>query len=69
MARWMVAWTLRALNRPEEALALQLQLELEAQAAGQPDHHIFDELETLYRDAGDQERSALYAARKAAVRP
>ena len=69
VARWMVAWTLRALNRPEEALALQLQLELEAQAAGQPDHHIFDELETLYRDAGDQERSALYAARKAAVRP
>ncbi len=36
-AHWMVAWTLRALNRLDEALEIQLRLERECEAAGVPD--------------------------------
>lgn len=64
VAHWMVAWTLRALNRTDEALAIQLRLERECDAAGQPDPYVFEELETLYRARGDEERAAYYAARK-----
>jgi len=41
IARWMVAWTLRALGRRDEALALQLRLERENEAAGTPDPYVF----------------------------
>lgn len=66
-AHWMVAWTWRALGRREEALALQLRLEREADAAGQPDPYVFEELETLYKDQGDTARAAHYAQRRLAV--
>lgn len=69
-ARWMVAWTLRSLKRKDEALALQLQLETDNDAAGTPDGFVFEELETLYRErgaAGDGERAAHYAQRRAAL--
>ena len=69
-ARWMVAWALRSLRRSDEALALQLQLETENDAADTPDAHVFEELETLYRDRagpGDVERAAHYAQRRAAL--
>ena len=69
MGRWMVAWTLRALNRGPEALAQQLQLEREADAAGAPDVYVFEELEALYRAQGDTDRAAFYARRRAAVAP
>ncbi|MBL8330863.1 MAG: tetratricopeptide repeat protein [Rubrivivax sp.] len=61
VARWMVAWTLRSLQRSDEALAIQLRLEREGQAAGQPDPHVFDELAALYRALGDSARAAHYA--------
>jgi tetratricopeptide (TPR) repeat protein len=67
VARWMVARTLRHLGRNDEALALQLALEREADAAGQPDPHVFAELEQLYRDAGVPEKARLYAERRAAL--
>jgi hypothetical protein len=63
-ARWMVGWTLRALGRLDEALALQLQLEQEADAAGQPDVYVFEELEALYRQRGAADEAARYADKK-----
>ncbi len=67
VARWMVAWTLRSLNRQDEAFAIQLRLAQENDAAGQPDAYVFEELETLYRAQGDGARAAHYAARKQAL--
>ena len=67
-ARWMVAWTLRAMGRTDEALALQLRLEREGDADGKPDPYVFEELALLYRSKGDETRAAHYAARKAALR-
>jgi tetratricopeptide (TPR) repeat protein len=66
-AQWMVAWTLRALGRANEALELQLALEADADAAGQPDAEIFDELEALYLARGDAARAAHYADRRKAL--
>lgn len=66
-AHWMVAWTLRALGRSDEALDMQLRLERECDAAGQPDPYVFEELEKLYRDKGDIERAQHYQARRASV--
>ena len=68
-ARWMVAWTLRALQRQDEALALQLRLEHENDAAGEPDVYVFEELEILYRERGDAERATHYAARRKSGSP
>lgn len=64
VAHWMVAWTLRSLKRSDEALRIQLRLEREAEAAGTPDPYIFEELEALYREAGNIERADYYQARR-----
>ncbi|POZ63186.1 tetratricopeptide repeat protein [Chromobacterium alticapitis] len=53
VAWWMVAWTLHAMKRQDEALAIQLRLERENAAAGDPDPDVFDELAKLYRERGD----------------
>jgi tetratricopeptide (TPR) repeat protein len=67
IADWMVGWTLRALNRNDEALEIQLRLEREREAAGVPSPYVFEELELLYRTKGDRERADHYAElRKAA---
>lgn len=68
IAHWMVAWTLRALKRDDEALAIQLRLERENDAAGEPDPYVFEELETLYRSRGDAARAAHYADRLKAAK-
>jgi len=68
VARWMVAWTLRSLGRIEEALRLQVALEAEADAAGQPDPYVFEELEALYRALGDGPRARHYAERLVVAR-
>ena len=60
-AHWMVAWTLRALGKADEALAIQLRLERECQAANMPDRYVFEELELLYRAKGDAHRAQHYA--------
>ena len=64
VAHWMVGWTLRALNRLEEALDIQLRLERECEAAGVPDPYVFDELEALYRARGDDVGAEQYAERR-----
>ncbi len=69
VAYWMVAWTLRAMQRNDEALAIQLRLERECDAAGEPDPYVFEELETLYRAAGNIERAEFYANRKRSAAP
>ena len=66
-ARWMIAWTLRALKRSDEALAIQLRLERECDAAGAPDPYVFEELEALYREKGDTARADRYAAKRKAL--
>jgi tetratricopeptide (TPR) repeat protein len=60
IAHWMVAWTLRALNRIDEALAIQSRLEREREAARAPSAYVFEELELLYRAKGDPERADHY---------
>jgi hypothetical protein len=66
-AEWMIAWTLRALHCDAEALELQLRLERESDAAGAPDPYVFEELETLYRAAGNESLARHYAGRKQAL--
>jgi len=61
VARWMVAWTLRALGRADEALALQSRLERECDAAGAPDRYVYEELEILYRERGREDLAKHYA--------
>lgn len=64
VAHWMVAWTLRAMGRVDEALEIQLRLEREGDAAGKPDPYVFGELEHLYRAKGDERRAAEYSNRR-----
>ena len=66
-AHWMIAWTLRALKKTDEALAIQLRLEHEGEVAKQPDPYVFEELEILYREKGDSDRAAHYAALRKAL--
>jgi tetratricopeptide (TPR) repeat protein len=64
IAHWMVAWTLRSLNRVDEAIEIQLRLEKENDLSGQPDPFVFEELETLFSVKGDLERAKRYAKRR-----
>ncbi|MBE0696369.1 MAG: tetratricopeptide repeat protein, partial [Anaerolineaceae bacterium] len=64
IAYWMIAWTLRALGRLEEAVEIQLRLEKECDAAGEPDPYVFEELELIYRALNDSERADYYASRQ-----
>ncbi len=66
VARWMIAWTLRSLNRIDDALAIQLRLEAENDVSGTPDAYVFEELEALYTAKGDTARAQRYAARRKA---
>jgi len=66
-AHWMVAWTLRALKRGDEALVIQQRVERECDAAGAPDPYVFEELEILYRERGDAAQADAAAARKKAL--
>lgn len=64
VAHWMIAWTLRAMGRMDDALNIQLRLEQECEAAKAPDPYVFEELETLYRVRGDEVRANHYAELK-----
>lgn len=63
IAHWMIAWTLRALGRIDEALEMQLRLEKEWEESGEPDPYVFEELEHLFRMQNDDERADFYAAK------
>ena len=67
VAHWMVAWTLRALKRSDEALAIQQRLEREGDAAGEPDPYVFEELDILYRERGETALAEAAAARRKAL--
>lgn len=67
IAHWMVAWTLRAMGRTNEALAIQLRLEQELDQAGEKDPYVYDELAQLYRAKGDTQRADHYAQLKLAA--
>jgi tetratricopeptide (TPR) repeat protein len=68
IAHWMIAWTLRALGRLDEALEIQLRLERECDEAGEPDPYVFEELELLYTALHNAEKAAFYAARRESYR-
>ena len=61
IAHWMVAWTLRALGRADEALEIQLRLERECDDAHAPDQYVYEELEILYRARGNEDKAKHYA--------
>ncbi len=63
IAHWMIAWTLRALGRIDEALEMQLRLEKEWEESGEPNPYVFEELEHLFRMQNDDERADFYAAK------
>jgi tetratricopeptide (TPR) repeat protein len=67
IAHWMVAWTLRALKRNKEALAIQLRLLAEGEAAGAPSPFVLEELEQLYSALGDEARARSFAQRRKAL--
>lgn len=64
VAWWMVAWTLRAMNRLDEALAIQSRLERDNDDAGRPDPDVYEELAALHRAKGDATRAADYDERR-----
>ena len=64
IAHWMIAWTLRALGRIQEAVDIQLRLEREWDEAGEPDPYVFDELMILYRELGDHAKVEHYVQRR-----
>jgi tetratricopeptide (TPR) repeat protein len=68
IARWMVARTLRAMGRVDEALAIQHRIERERDEAHAPDPEVFDELELLYRAKGDAVQASAYGARSTAAK-
>lgn len=68
IAWWMIAWTLRAQGRLDEAIAIQTRLEREWDEAGRPDPYVYEELEHLYRAKNNAERASQYAAKLEAAR-
>jgi len=69
IAHWMIARTLRLQGKVQEAIAIQLRLEREWNEAGDPDPYVYEELEKLYRDAGNADLAEAYAAKLRASRP
>lgn len=68
IADWMIAWTLRAQKKYDEALAMQLKLEKAFDAAGEPDPYVYEELEHLYRAIGNDAEAKRYAAKLQTIR-
>jgi tetratricopeptide (TPR) repeat protein len=67
-ARWQVANVLRLKGQAEDALAMQIALERDAQAAGEPDPYVYDELALLHAARGETERAAQARARAEELR-
>ena len=68
IAHWMIAWTLHALGRLDEAVEIQLRLERECDDAGEPDPYVFEELELLYHALNNLEKAEFYAGRRKACK-
>jgi tetratricopeptide (TPR) repeat protein len=63
IAHWMIARTMRAQERFQEAIDIQLRLEREWNEAGQPDPYVYEELEHLYRATGEPALADDYATK------
>lgn len=68
IAHWMIASTLRAQGKLQEALAIQQRLEREWDEAGEPDPYVYEELEALHRALGNEQLAAQYADKRRAVK-
>jgi tetratricopeptide (TPR) repeat protein len=68
IAHWMIASSLRAQGKLQEALAIQQRLEKEWDAAGEPDPYVYEELEALHRALGNEPLARHYADKRAAVK-
>ena len=68
IAHWMIARTMRAQERFQEAIDIQLRLEREFNEAGQPDPYVYEELEHLYRATGQRALADDYATKLEASR-
>jgi hypothetical protein len=68
ISSWMVGWTLRYLDRTDEALQTQTRLEQERQVAGKPSPFVYDELVLLYKKKGNQERADFYTKQRSALK-
>ncbi len=64
IAKWMIARTLRAKDRLDEALVIQLDLEKEWDKIGSSDTYVYEELEHLYRQLGDTARADYYQSKQ-----
>ncbi|MCE9559777.1 MAG: tetratricopeptide repeat protein [Armatimonadetes bacterium] len=62
IAKWMIAWTYRAMGRFNEAIEIQLALEKELNSVDLADPYVFEELEHLYRALGNDKRADHYKA-------
>jgi tetratricopeptide (TPR) repeat protein len=62
IARWMVAHTLRLLDRLDEALAARRAVEADWAAAGGSSPYVFEELAEVHAARGDADRAAYYRA-------
>jgi tetratricopeptide (TPR) repeat protein len=71
IARWQIANVLRLKGQADEALAMQLALERDAQAAGDPDPEVYDELALLHAalDASDLAAQARAKAKELRANP
>jgi tetratricopeptide (TPR) repeat protein len=67
IAHWMIASTLRAQGKLQEALAIQQRLEREWDEAGEPDPYVYEELEAIHRALGDEKLAKHYADKRRAT--
>jgi tetratricopeptide (TPR) repeat protein len=63
VARWMVAWTLRALKRHDEALVILRRLERELEAIRETDGYVFEEIAENLLAQGQAAAAKPYFAR------
>lgn len=68
IARWQVANVLRLKGQGDDAMAMQQVLERDAQAAGEPDPYVYDELALLYAARGEADRAAQARAKAQELR-
>ena len=67
VAHWMIAWTLRALKRHDEALTILMRLDREFAALGAPDGFVFEEIGENLLAQGDAAGAKPWFAKAHAV--
>ena len=67
IAKWQIGNVLRLQKRYDEALTMQLNIETEADAAGEPDGYVFEEIAEIYQVSNEPEKAKAYFAKAVAV--